>query len=204
MRGIVVGDVFRRVVARTIAQTIHQKGGIGHGCKTVAHIFQVLTNLDPDARNSTMESLRRVVDGEQILPSVSFSRPAFDLFVGRTTVQRDPMMPLLAPSALRRQPFGNGRKTLRTWAMRFRKTWFFFQCFAMQSAAESVLPHRHCVARRFPTQQQVSIVQRFLDGNIAEHRVLLERIHEVPGTQSVWSLLCAAAPTNLFLRGVNP
>ena len=46
-------------------------------------------------------------------------------------------------------------------------------------------------------------VQRFLEGKIAEHRVLLERIPEVPDTQSAWSF-CAAAGANFFLRGVNP
>ena len=74
VRGIVVGDVFRRVVARTIAQQYTKKveeATAPHqcalktkaGCETVAHILQVLTDLDPDA----MEGLRRVVDGEQIL-----------------------------------------------------------------------------------------------------------------------------------------
>ena len=44
-----------------------------------------------------------------------------------------------------------------------------------------------------------------LGGKIAEHRVLLERIPEVPDTQSAWLLLsfCAAARANFFLRGVN-
>ena len=78
VRGIVVGDVFRRVVAQYALKT-------KAGCETVAHILQVLTDLDPDAtvvsvdgvgafdlisRNSMMEGLRRVVDGEQILPFV--------------------------------------------------------------------------------------------------------------------------------------
>ena len=43
-------------------------------------------------------------------------------------------------------------------------------------------------------------VQRFLEGKIAEHGVLLERIPEVPDTQSAWLLLsfCAAARANFF------
>ena len=78
------------------------------------------------------------------------------------------------------------------------------------------LPHLHCVARRFgtPTHQfkvlgiplgNPDFVQPFLEGKIAEPRVLLERIPEVPDTQSAWLLLsfCAAARAN-FLRGVNP
>ena len=55
------------------------------GCETVAYILQELTDLDPDAtvvsvdgigaydlisRNSMMAGLRRMVDGEQILPFV--------------------------------------------------------------------------------------------------------------------------------------
>ena len=78
------------------------------------------------------------------------------------------------------------------------------------------LPNLHCVARRFgtPTDQfkflgiplgNPDFVQPFLEGKIAEPRVLLERIPEVPDTQSAWLLLsfCAAAPAS-FLRGVDP
>ena len=48
-------------------------------------------------------------------------------------------------------------------------------------------------------------VRKFLEGKIAEHRILLERIPEVPDTQSAWLLLsfCAAARANFFLRAVN-
>ena len=49
-------------------------------------------------------------------------------------------------------------------------------------------------------------VEKFLEGKIAEHRVLLDRIPEVPGTQSAWLLLsyCAAPRANFHLRVVNP
>ena len=60
VRGIVVGDVFRRAVARTIAQQYVAKVEVATtphqyalrtkaGCETVAHILQVLTDLDPNA-----------------------------------------------------------------------------------------------------------------------------------------------------------
>ena len=60
IRGIVVGDVLRRAVARTIAQQFtkqveaatspHQYAlKTKAGCETVAHILQVLTDLDPHA-----------------------------------------------------------------------------------------------------------------------------------------------------------
>ena len=60
VRGIVVGDVMRRVVVRTIAQQVadrveeatspHQYAlKTKAGCKTVAHILQVLTDADPNA-----------------------------------------------------------------------------------------------------------------------------------------------------------
>ena len=91
-----MGDVLRRVVARTIAQQHTTKVEVATaphqyalktkaGCETVAHILQVLTDLYPDAtvvsvdsvgafdlisRKSTKEGLRCVVDGEQILPFV--------------------------------------------------------------------------------------------------------------------------------------
>ena len=84
--GIVVGDVFRRAVARMIAQQYVAKvevATIPHqyvlrtkaGCETVAHILQVLTDLDPNAtvvsvdgirpisRNSMMR-VRHMADGE--------------------------------------------------------------------------------------------------------------------------------------------
>ena len=49
-------------------------------------------------------------------------------------------------------------------------------------------------------------VRRFLECKIADHSVLLERIPEVPDTQSAWLLLsfCAAARANFLLRRVNP
>ena len=94
--GIVVGDVFRRVVARTIAKQIVDKveeATSPHqyalktkaGCETVAHILQVLTDADPDAtvvsvdgigafdlisRNAMMQGVRRMDEGEQILPFI--------------------------------------------------------------------------------------------------------------------------------------
>ena len=90
------GDVFRRVVARTIelqytkkvekVTAPHQYAVKTKAlCETFSHILQVLTDLDPDAtvvsvdgvgafdlisRNSMMECLSRVVDEEQILPLV--------------------------------------------------------------------------------------------------------------------------------------
>ena len=93
VRGIVVGDVMRRVVARTIAQQVadrveqaispHQYAlKTKAGCETVAHILQVLTDADPNAtivsvdgigafdlisRNAMMKGVRHLVDGEQIL-----------------------------------------------------------------------------------------------------------------------------------------
>ena len=49
-------------------------------------------------------------------------------------------------------------------------------------------------------------VEKFLEGKITEHRVLLDRIPEVPDTQSAWLLLsfCAAARANFHLRAVCP
>ena len=132
VRAIVVGDVFRRVVARTIAQQYTKKveeATAPHqyalktkaGCETVAHILQVLTDLDPDAtvvsvdgvgafdlisRHSMMEGLRPVVDGEQILPFVKafYGQPSTYLWEddsgevhtipqGEGGEQGDPLMP---------------------------------------------------------------------------------------------------------------
>ena len=106
VRGIVVGDVMRRVVARTIAQQVadrveeatspHQYAlKTKAGCETVAHILQALTDADPNAtvvsvdgigafdlisRNAMMKGVKRLVDGEQILP---FVRAFINLLVGR-------------------------------------------------------------------------------------------------------------------------
>ena len=60
VRGIVVGDIFRRFVARTIAQQFRAKVEVATsphqhalktkaGCETVAHILQALTDFDGDA-----------------------------------------------------------------------------------------------------------------------------------------------------------
>ena len=101
VRGIVVGDVFRRAIARTIAKQ-HvdkvEKATSPHqyalktkaSCETVAHILQVLTNADPDAtvvsfdgigafdlisRNAMMQGVRHMVHQ-------SVLRSAVNLLVG--------------------------------------------------------------------------------------------------------------------------
>ena len=91
-------------------------------------------------------------------------------------------------------------------------------CVALQSAAESVCPTAIVwrVDSELPIHQQgfkvlciplghPDFLQQFLEGKIAEHRVWLDRILEVPDTQSAWLLLsfCAAARANFFWRGVN-
>ena len=59
VRGIVVGDIFRRLVARTIAKQVAEKveaatapfqyaPSTKAGCECVAHILQTLTDLDPE------------------------------------------------------------------------------------------------------------------------------------------------------------
>ena len=96
VRGIVVGDVLRRLVARTIAQQIVDqveaatspfqyalKTGAGSEC--VAHILQHLTDLDPRAiivsvdgigafdlvsRNAMLRGLLSIENGGKVLPFV--------------------------------------------------------------------------------------------------------------------------------------
>ena len=96
VRGIVVGDVLRRLVARTIAKQIAKKVEettapfqyaltTKGGCECVAHILQTLTELNQEttiisidgvgacdliSRNAMMEGLLRMEDGDQILPFV--------------------------------------------------------------------------------------------------------------------------------------
>ena len=88
VRGIVVGDVFRRAVARTIAQQYVAKVEVATTphqcalktkavCESVAHILQVLTDLDSNAtvvsvdgigahdlisRNTMMQGVRHIAD----------------------------------------------------------------------------------------------------------------------------------------------
>ena len=60
VRGIVVGDIFRRLVARTMAKQISKRVEAATapfqyalktkaGCECVAHVLQTLTDLDPEA-----------------------------------------------------------------------------------------------------------------------------------------------------------
>ena len=96
VRGIVVGDIMRRLVARTMAKQIAKKvekatAPFQHalttkaGCECVAHILQTITDKDERAtivsidgvgacdlisRNSMMEGLLRMEDGDQVLPFV--------------------------------------------------------------------------------------------------------------------------------------
>ena len=96
VRGIVVGDVLRRLVARTIAKQVIEKVEAATapfqyalstkaGCECVAHVLQTLTDLDPEAtimsidgvgaydlisRGAVLEGLLRMEGGDQILPFV--------------------------------------------------------------------------------------------------------------------------------------
>ena len=96
VRGIIVGDVLRRLVARTIAQQIADQVEAATapfqyalktraGSECVAHILQHLTDLDPRAtivsvdgigafdlvsRNAMLRGLLSIEDGGKVLPFV--------------------------------------------------------------------------------------------------------------------------------------
>ena len=96
VRGIVVGDIMRRLVARTMAKQVAKKAEEATapfqyalttkaGCECVAHILQTITDMDSRAtvvsidgvgaydlisRNAMMEGLLRMEQGDQILPFV--------------------------------------------------------------------------------------------------------------------------------------
>ena len=96
VRGIVVGDIIRRLVARTMAKQIAKKVEAATapfqyalktkaGCECVAHVLQTLTDTDPDAtvmsidgvgaydlisRNAMLEGLLRMEGGDQTIPFV--------------------------------------------------------------------------------------------------------------------------------------
>ena len=96
VRGIVVGDVLRRLVARTIAQQIGAAVELDTapfqyalktraGCECVSHTLQTLLDLDPRAtvlsvdgvgafdfisRNSMMAGLAHLEEGDKLLPFV--------------------------------------------------------------------------------------------------------------------------------------
>ena len=96
VRGIVVGDVIRRVVARTRSTIGTCSGGGPHlsktrstkaGCECVSHVVQALTEADPEttdgvsafdliSREAMLEGLTRVDGGSAALPFVR-------LFCGR-------------------------------------------------------------------------------------------------------------------------
>ena len=96
VRGIVVGDRLRSLVARTTAKQFSKKAEAATapfqyalstkaGCECVARILQALSDRDPEAtitsidgigaldlisRNAMLEGLLRMEDGDQILPFV--------------------------------------------------------------------------------------------------------------------------------------
>ena len=68
MRGIVAGDVIRRLTARTIAQHVGQAVkeatspfqyalSIRSGCECVAHVLQALTELDPETTITSIDGI---------------------------------------------------------------------------------------------------------------------------------------------------
>ena len=96
VRGIVVGDILRRLVAKTMAKQVSKEAETATapfqyalstkaGCECVAHMLQSITDLDPEAtvisidgigacdlisRNAMLEGLLRMEKGDQILPFV--------------------------------------------------------------------------------------------------------------------------------------
>ena len=98
VRGLVVGDIIRRLVARTIAKQISEKVEVATApfhyalintarCECVVHVLQTLTDLDPEAtimsidgvgayglisRNAMLERLLRMEGGDKITPFVRF------------------------------------------------------------------------------------------------------------------------------------
>ena len=94
VRGIVVGDVFRRVVARTIAKQFSKRGEAATapfqfalstraGCECVTHLIRSATDIndrtttvsvdgigafDSISLNSMFSGLERMVDGDQMIP----------------------------------------------------------------------------------------------------------------------------------------
>ena len=66
VRGIVVGDILRRMVARTMARQFSKKVEVATapfqyalstkaGCECVAHILQTVTNLDEEATVTSID-----------------------------------------------------------------------------------------------------------------------------------------------------
>ena len=96
VRGIVVGDIVRRLVARTMVKQVSKQVEAATapfqyalstkaGCECVAHILQCVTDEDPEAtvisidgvgaydlisRNAMFEGLLKMENGDQILPFV--------------------------------------------------------------------------------------------------------------------------------------
>ena len=109
MREIVVGDIVRRMVARTMAKQVAKKVEAATspvqyalstkaGCECVAHM-QSITDLDPEAtiisidgvgaydhisRNAMLEGLLRMEDGDQLVPFVRCFLEVLQLTHGRT------------------------------------------------------------------------------------------------------------------------
>ena len=117
VRGITVGDIIHRLVARAIAKQIarqaeeatapHQYAlNTKVGCECVAHILQTLTDLDPEAtivsidgvgaydsisRNAMLEGLLRMEDGERVFPFVRrfYGSPSSHIWEDELGVSQD-------------------------------------------------------------------------------------------------------------------
>ena len=134
VRGIVVGDSFRRLVARTIAKQFSSRAesatapfqfalSTRAGCECVTHVIRAATDIndrttivsvdgigacDSISRNSMLEGLHRMVDGDQMMlfvrlfygsPSVCLWEDdmgdTHEIMQGEGGEQGDPLMPLL-------------------------------------------------------------------------------------------------------------
>ena len=216
VRGIVAGDVVRRLVARTIAKqlsTAVEQATSPHqyalttraGCECVAHVLQGLTEVDPLAtvtsidgisafdlisRGTMLEGLRQVRGRSAVVP---FAR----LFYGRPSeyLWED------ASGEVHKIPQGEGGEqgdammplqavnpTARVWR-------------------GSMLPEVQQGMKVLGTPLgHPAYVAEHLRSVSREQQVLLDRIPLVQDLQTAWLLLlhCASARVNYLMRAVSP
>ena len=133
VRGIVVGDIIRRFVARTMAKQVSKQVEAATapfqyalstkaGCECVAHILQCVTEEEPEAtvisidgvgayglisRNAMLEGLLKMENGDQILPfSEMFLWEPINIFIGRRD-GRHPEHSTRGGRGARRSPHAN-------------------------------------------------------------------------------------------------
>ena len=222
VRGIVAGEVIRRVTARTTAQQLGEAverftDPFQHalstraGCECIVHLLQTLTELDPEAlgQHPALEPIKRRCPEHTVmafLDDINLVSKPQRVRAGYSSVEQE---------LWRHAKIRVHKGKTHIWNLAGTKPDI---CEELQRLAEAAKPGaRVWRGSEVPTEEQGirvlgahvghrDFIRRHLEKVLEQHQVLLNGIPRVPDVQSAWLILlhCASARANYQLRVMRP